>query len=117
MKAKNMKRRIVVGDVHGELKRLKEILIHAKLIDQEENWTGERSVLIQTGDVIDRGRDSWGCVELLRKIQEQAQEAGGLVVRLCGNHEVMLMQNSSNRYADFKKPEILASQIKKALCF
>ena len=115
MKTKNMKRRIVVGDVHGELKRLKEILIHAKLIDQEENWIGERSVLIQTGDVIDRGPDSWGCVELLRKIQEQAQEAGGLVIRLCGNHEVMLMQNSSNRYADFKKPELLASQIKKEI--
>ncbi len=115
MRTKNMKRRIVVGDVHGEFERLKEILTHAKLIDQEENWAGERSVLIQTGDVIDRGPDSWGCVELLRKIQAQAQESGCLVVRLCVNHEVMLMQNSSNIYADFKKPELLASQIKKEI--
>lgn len=61
MRTKNMKRRIVVGDVHGEFERLKEILTHAKLIDQEENWAGERSVLIQTGDVIDRGPDSWVC--------------------------------------------------------
>jgi len=115
MKTKNLKRRIVVGDVHGELGSLKEILIHAKLIDQEENWAGECSVLIQTDDVIDRGPDSWGCIEFLQKIQEQAQDAGGQVVRLCGNHEVMLMEDSSNRYVNFKKPEKLASLIKEEI--
>jgi calcineurin-like phosphoesterase family protein len=52
------KRRIVIGDVHGELNGFKEILRHAGLIDDHDSWTGGRSLLIQTGDVIDRGPHS-----------------------------------------------------------
>lgn len=112
MKTKNLKRQIVVGDVHGELESLKKILIHAKLINQEGSWVGEKSVLVQTGDVIDRGPHSWECIKLLRKIQEEAAEAGGKVVRLCGNHEVMLMEDPFNIYVNFEKSDVLASEIK-----
>lgn len=33
------KRRIVVGDIHGELDGLKEILRHAELIDENDHRT------------------------------------------------------------------------------
>ena len=49
------RRRIVVGDVHGDLTGLRDILGHAGLIDDRDRWTGSGSLLIQTGDVIDRG--------------------------------------------------------------
>lgn len=105
------KRRIVIGDVHGELAGLTDILRHAELIDDRDAWTGGRSLLIQTGDVIDRGPHSLECVRLLRALQSQAPAAGGEVVRLCGNHELMLLQ-ADYRYANFTDPAGLARDIR-----
>lgn len=70
------KRQIVIGDVRGELAGLNEILRHAELIDDHNFWSGGQSVLIQTGDVIDRGPHSLECVRLFRSLQSQAPEAG-----------------------------------------
>jgi hypothetical protein len=105
------KRRIVIGDVHGELAGLKEILLHAGLIDDHDSWAGGGSLLIQVGDVIDRGPDSRECLGLLRSLQSQAPEAGGQVVRLCGNHELMLLQGDY-RYVDYSDPGSLAQEIR-----
>jgi hypothetical protein len=105
------KRRIVIGDVHGELAGLREILLHAGLIDDHDSWTGGESLLIQVGDVIDRGPCSRECVGLLRSLQSQAPEAGGQVVRLCGNHELMLLQRDYG-YADYSDPAGLAQEIR-----
>jgi hypothetical protein len=100
----------VVGDVHGELDGLREILRHAGLIDERDSWAGGGSLLIQTGDVIDRGPRSRESVRLLRELQLQAPLTGGQVVRLCGNHELMLLQGSYH-YANFPDPERLAREI------
>ena len=105
------KRRIVIGDVHGEFDGLREILLHAGLINDRDSWTGGESLLIQVGDVIDRGPRSLECVGLLRSLQSQAREAGGQVVRLCGNHELMLLQGDY-RYANFSDPATLAREIR-----
>jgi hypothetical protein len=105
------KRRILIGDVHGELDGLMEILHHAGLIGDRDAWTGGRSLLIQTGDVIDRGPHSLECVRLLRALQSQAPAAGGQVVRLCGNHELMLLQGDY-RYANFADPAGLAGELR-----
>jgi len=72
------RRRIVVGDVHGELDGLREILNNAGLINSHDNWSGGDSMLIQTGDVIDRGPYSRECVDLLRKLQKEAIGAKGV---------------------------------------
>jgi hypothetical protein len=47
MQAPTRNRRIVVGDVHGELDGFKEIINHAGLIENHENWSGGNSMLIQ----------------------------------------------------------------------
>jgi len=104
-------RRIVIGDIHGELAGLREILLHAGLIDDRDSWTGGASLLIQVGDVIDRGPYSRECVGLLRSLQSQAVEAGGQVVRLCGNHELMLLQGYDH-YANFSDPASLAREMR-----
>jgi fructose-1,6-bisphosphatase len=41
------KRRIVVGDIHGELEGFKEILRNAGLIDGKNNWSGGDDILIR----------------------------------------------------------------------
>jgi hypothetical protein len=105
-------RHIVVGDVHGELVGLKEILCQAGLIDQSGHWIGGKAVLVQTGDVIDRGSHSVEAVQFLRTLQEQAAAADGKVVRLCGNHELMLLQGNC-RYANFEDPAGIADQLRR----
>lgn len=105
------RRHIVVGDVHGELKGLTEILGHAGLIDDGRRWVGGDSVLIQTGDVIDRGPDSRGALALLRRLQKEAVATSGAVVRCCGNHELMLLQGDLT-YINFKYPRALAAEFR-----
>jgi hypothetical protein len=83
-------RRIVaVGDVHGSLEGLRTILEEAELIDRRDLWRGGDTILVQTGDVLDRGADVRGVLELLRGLQTDAAQEGGRVVVLLGNHEAM----------------------------
>jgi Calcineurin-like phosphoesterase len=105
------KRRVVIGDIHGELDGLREILLHAGLINDCDSWIGGGTLLIQVGDVIDRGPYSRELVGLLRTLQSQALEAAGQVVRLCGNHELMLLQGD-DRYANFRDPPSLAREMR-----
>ena len=93
---KRRKRLIVVGDVHGQYKPLATLLQHAGLIDNKLNWTGSQDRLIQMGDILDRGPDAEEANDLLDKIQTQATQAGGEVIRLIGNHELeVLLSNFS----------------------
>jgi hypothetical protein len=82
---------VAVGDVHGAHDRFVEILRHAGLIDDRERWIGGEAVLVQTGDVLDRGPDSRRTLDLLRRLGRDAPRAGGQVHALLGNHEVMRM--------------------------
>lgn len=107
-------RQVVVGDVHGELAGLQEILKHAALVDDQLNWNAGEAVLVQTGDVIDRGPCSVECIDLLRRLQSQAAVAGGEVVRLCGNHELMLLQGN-HRYVNFPNPELIREQLQEEI--
>lgn len=83
-------RRIVaIGDVHGDLAAAKSALRLAGLIDAAGQWTGGDTVLVQTGDQLDRGDDEKEILELLGRLESQASEAGGAVHVLNGNHELM----------------------------
>jgi calcineurin-like phosphoesterase family protein len=103
---------VAVGDVHGAYDRFIAVLRAAGLIDSRERWTGGRAVFIQTGDVVDRGTDSRRALDLLRRLEREAQRAGGRVVPLLGNHEVMGMLGdlryvSAGEYAAFRSPDSL----------
>jgi hypothetical protein len=92
---------VAVGDVHGELDALREILHHAGVLGNQDQWIGGSTVLIQTGDVIDRGPKSKETYALLASLQAKAARTGGKVIRLLGNHELALLQGNY-RYADFQ---------------
>ena len=86
------KERIVaVGDVHGAYDRFVGILRAAGLVDARARWSGGRAILVQTGDVLDRGAESRRALDLLRRLEREAARAGGRVYPLLGNHEVMRM--------------------------
>jgi hypothetical protein len=80
---------VAVGDVHGAFESFVAILRAAQVIDNRNRWSGRRTVLVQTGDVLDRGPDSRKAIDLLRRLERDAQRAGGRVVSLLGNHELM----------------------------
>jgi Calcineurin-like phosphoesterase len=80
---------VAVGDIHGAFDNFVAILRAAQIIDNRNRWIGRRAVLVQTGDILDRGPDSRKAIDLLRRMERDAQRAGGRVVSLLGNHELM----------------------------
>jgi len=79
---------VAVGDVHGEIDGFDSVLRAAALIDENGRWVGGDAVLVQTGDVTDRGLRVRAVMDRLRSLQEQAPAHGGRVVALLGNHEI-----------------------------
>jgi len=80
---------VAIGDVHGAYDPFVAILRAAGLINPRDRWSGGRAVLVQTGDVLDRGNDSRKVMDLLRRLEREARGAGGQVIALTGNHEFM----------------------------
>lgn len=87
---------VAVGDVHGDYGAFVSVLRDAGVIDQKSRWSGGKTHLVQTGDVVDRGPDSRKVIELIQALEKQALKAGGRVHSLIGNHEVM------NMYGDLR---------------
>lgn len=82
---------VAIGDVHGAFDRFRTLLRETKVIDGRDRWAGGTTILVQTGDVLDRGPDSRRVLDLLMRLERDARRAGGRVHALLGNHEVMRM--------------------------
>jgi Calcineurin-like phosphoesterase len=80
---------VAVGDVHGAFEGFVGILQAAGIIDAQRRWSGGTAVLIQTGDVFDRGAGVRETLDLLMGLEDEAKRAGGRVEALLGNHEMM----------------------------
>ncbi|MEO7132609.1 MAG: metallophosphoesterase [Vicinamibacterales bacterium] len=87
--AQGPNRIIAIGDIHGSLDGFTAILKKTGLIDDKHQWAGGRTQLLQTGDYTDRGEGTRAVMDLLMALEPQAKDAGGRVVVLLGNHEVM----------------------------
>lgn len=85
---KTPKQVIVMGDVHGQFDPFVKLLRHAGLVDDQLNWSGGHNRLVQMGDIFDRGPASRKVDDLLDRIQKQASQTQGEVIRLVGNHEL-----------------------------
>ena len=93
---------VIIGDIHGDIRRFKDILIDAKIINKNIEWIAEpkNTIVVQMGDQVDSvNRDpsleEWEVLpdvemihftDLLNKI---ALSKGGRVISLIGNHELM----------------------------
>lgn len=81
----------VIGDIHGQVDKMRIALRAAGLIDEGDNWTGGAAVLWFMGDYFDRGPDGIAAVDLIRSLQAGAAAAGGRVEALLGNHDVLIL--------------------------
>ena len=93
---------VIIGDIHGDIRRFKDILIDAKIINKNIEWIAEpkNTIVVQMGDQVDSinrdpSLDDWEVLpdvemiyftNLLNKI---ALSKGGRVISLIGNHELM----------------------------
>ena len=82
-------RTVAVGDVHGSFDAFVAVLQAAGIIDAKRQWSGGATVLVQTGDVFDRGTGVRQSLDLLMRLEGEAKRAGGRVEALLGNHEIM----------------------------
>ena len=90
---------VAVGDLHGDYAAWIAIARDAGLVDARNRWAGASTILVQTGDITDRGPDSLKIIRHLRKLQREAASAGGKVIVLIGNHEAMNVTGDL-RYVD-----------------
>ena len=108
---KPIRKLVAVGDVHGQFGPFVRLLRHAKLIDEELNWCGGHTRLVQVGDIIDRGPFSRKVDALLDTLQKQAALGDGEVIRLVGNHELELIL-ADYLISEFKREEAAAMREK-----
>lgn len=78
-----------LGDIHGRLDLLRITLRGAGIIDDEDRWRAGAARLVLLGDLVDKGPQSRGVLDLLMRLEDEAERAGGRLHVLLGNHELM----------------------------
>ena len=76
----------IVGDIHGELEALTELLLHLGYDARGRHPDGRTLVFV--GDFVDRGPDSPGVVSLVQLLVNT-----GRAVAILGNHEINLLRS------------------------
>ena len=115
---------IIIGDIHGDLKRLKNILLNENIITKNLEWIKENIIVIQLGDQIDSANrnkfiDEWEVIKdievlnFTNLLSKLAKTKNSLFISIIGNHELMnflgdfsyVSNNSlySEREKNFKK--------------
>lgn len=87
---------VAIGDLEGDYEKFTDMLRTAGVIDARGSWSGGQTHLVQLGDIPDRGPNSRMIMDLLMRLEPQAQRTGGRVHALIGNHEAM------NVYGDLR---------------
>jgi calcineurin-like phosphoesterase family protein len=92
---------VAIGDLHGGYDQFVRLLRGTDLIDSHLKWIGGKAHLVQMGDVMDRGDRAKDIFDLIRRLEKEAEAAGGRVHMLIGNHEELNLIRRSLQYADF----------------
>ena len=86
---------VAVGDLHGAYDHFVVILKGTDLVDDNLDWIGGKTHLVQIGDVLDRGDKPKDIFNLAIKLEKEAEAAGGKVHMMIGNHEEMNLANTA----------------------
>jgi len=95
------KRIVVIGDIHGDIRRFKNILIDAKIINNDLEWIANppETIILQLGDQIDSLNrmtdENWEVLKdyemiyFTEQLNMIARSKGGYCISIIGNHELM----------------------------
>ncbi len=102
-----VERVVSVADLHGDYDRFIFILAHPQvgLVDADLHWTGGKTHLVQLGDVLDRGPRAKEILDLIMRLEKEAEAAGGMVHMLLGNHEEMNITGIALDYPGYVQVE------------
>lgn len=78
-----------ISDIEGDFTAFIVSLRGNNIVDGDFNWSFGKGHLVLNGDFFDRGTDVTACLWLIYKLEAQAEEAGGKVHFIVGNHEEM----------------------------
>lgn len=97
---------VAIADIHGAYDAMVTTLQNVDVLGDDLGWTGERTHLVIVGDILDRGPKSRAAMDLLMRLEGEAEAAGGQVHVLIGNHESMILTGdmryvSAAEYAAF----------------
>jgi hypothetical protein len=106
----DIERVVAIADIHGAYDAMVETLQNAGILGADLGWVGEKSHLVIVGDILDRGPKSRAAMDLLMRLEGEAEAAGGRVNVVIGNHESMLLTGdlryvSAAEYAAFAADE------------
>lgn len=96
----------IVGDIHGELHALQDLLRHLGYDDSGRH--PQARTLVFVGDFVDRGPNSPGVVDLVQRLVE-----GGNACAIAGNHEINLLRHDPKDGAGWFFDERLHSDLHK----
>ncbi len=119
---------VAVGDLHGSYDNLywdvngwnpQTKTFSNKLIDGSPTdpstwkWVGGDGVMVQIGDVFDRGEHAFEIRAALNRLDDEAKLTGGRVVRLMGNHELAYLQKSPVSGYDYANADTIRAMLLK----
>jgi hypothetical protein len=84
-----VERVVAFADVHGAYTELLGLLHETGILDAQDHWAAGHTQVVSLGDLLDRGAGSRQVMDLLMRLQGEAQAAGGQLHVLLGNHEAM----------------------------
>ncbi|MDR2122952.1 MAG: metallophosphoesterase [Flavobacteriaceae bacterium] len=90
----NVEKMVAIGDVHGEYNALLTLLKKHKIISDDLDWNFDNGHVVFCGDVFDRGDKVTETLLFIYKLEKQAEEAGGRVHFVLGNHELMVLSGN-----------------------
>jgi len=86
----NVDKVVALSDIHGQYDVLVELLANHHIINEKGDWSFADGHMVITGDMFDRGEQINEVLWFLYKLDFQAQQAGGRLHLLMGNHEQMV---------------------------
>jgi hypothetical protein len=96
-----VERIVAIGDLHGDYDNFIKILTGTLLVDNDLHWIAGSTHMVQLGDILDRGKEARKILDLMMKLEKEAEKAGGKVHVLLGNHEEMNITGIVFRYPEY----------------
>ena len=92
---------VAISDIHGQYDLMVDLLHTHGVIDPQNHWAFGTGHLVVVGDIFDRGENVVDILWLVYNLEQEAQQAGGMVHYILGNHELMNLGNDL-RYVNKK---------------
>ena len=98
----------VIGDIHADFESFYQLLYNAGIVNEKLDWTAKKLTLLIIGDLVDgktrmgkwNGDSDINVIKFVEKLMNQANEKGGRVIVLLGNHEFMNIKGNFSYSGD-----------------